>query len=555
MGTRALVVGLDGATWDVIEAHAARLPNLWRMRQQGLWARLDSTTPPMTLPAWSSVLTGCRPGRHGFFDFTRREPGTHELAFLDARCRAVPTLHRLLSDAGRRVASIAVPTTYPPEELDGIVIAGFDSPVATRAESRHCAPAREWPSLRRTFGGLRFADFPERGIGPGWHARALDSLLREIARKEALCLHLLAREPWELFMVVFGESDTAAHHFWMFHDPRSPRHAAARRLPGADVLRGALLRVYERLDEALGRLSANAELVAVVSDHGFGGANDTALYLNRFLEAEGWLAFRPERGAERRGDLLHAAALSIPGAERVVRRLPSTWVSRAETRARYGPIDFARTRAWSDEMNYAATVHLGIRGRDPGGTIENVPLAIADLSRRLATWRADGQPVVRAVHVDPYEGAAGAPDLVVDLACTPGADGTGAYSYTLLPSTRVARGTTWRKLDPDEHVGGKGLGMNGAHRQHGVLAITGARVPAGEVDASVVDVAPTLLHALGHSVPGHMQGQVLGLPVARAPGEPSVAASSPLQRGAGDTARSASDARRLRSRLRDLGYL
>lgn len=549
MGARALVVGLDGATWDVIEAHASRLPHLWRMRQTGLWSRLESTTPPMTLPAWSSVLTGCRPGRHGFLDFTRREPGTHQLSFLDARCRTVPTLHRLLSDRGHRVASIAVPTTYPPEELDGLVIAGFDSPVATRAESRHCAPAAAWPELRRRFGGLRFADFPERGIGPGWHQRALASLLREIARKEALCLHLLEREPWELFMVVFGESDTAAHHFWMFHDPGSPRHAAGMDLPGSGALAGALLRVYERLDEALGRLSAHGDLVAVVSDHGFGGANDVALYLNRFLEAEGWLAFRPGRGAERGGDVLHHAALAIPGVERVVRRVPATWVSRAETRARYGPIDFSRTRAWSDEMNYAATVHLGVRGRDPGGTIENVPLAIADLSRRLLSWRADGRLVVGRVHVDPYEGATGAPDLVLDLATTPGADGAGAYSYTLLPSTRVAAGTTWRKLEREEHVGGKGLGMNGAHRQHGVLAITGAPGPVGEVTACVADVAPTLLHALGHAVPAHVQGVVLGRAAEAVPVS-SEPAANPLP-----VVRAPADARRLRSRLRALGYL
>lgn len=550
MSARALLVGLDGATWDVIEALADRLPNLWRLRGQGLWSRLQSSTPPMTLPAWSSVLTGCRPGTHGIYDFTQRDPGTYALSFLNARHRRVPTMHRVLSDSGHRVASIAVPTTFPPEELDGLVIAGFDSPIATRAEERHCAPASAWSELERRFGGLRFADFPERGVGPGWHAAALESLLREIGRKEALCMHLLEREDWELFMIVFGETDTVSHHFWMFHDPSSPRQDATGVFPDAGRLRGAIERVYVRLDAALGRLAARADIVAVVSDHGFGGANDTALYLNRFLEQRGWLRFRPERSGEGMGDHLHTVALRVPGLERVVRRVPSGWLSRAETRARYGPIEFTATRAWSDEMNYAATVHLNVRGRDPSGLIENVPLAVADVSRDLLGWEVDGRRVVARVHVDPYEGAAGAPDLVLSLGLTPGRNGLGGYSYTLLPSTRVSRGTTSRCLPRDEQVGGKGLGMNGAHRQNGVFALAGPGVCPGEAVGSVWDVAPTLLSAMGHPVPGFMQGRVLGSPLPHA--DSGVVGSL---MGARPVDPTPGDERRLRRRLQALGYL
>ena len=501
---RSLTIGLDGATWDVIEPNRALLPNLWRLRQTGAWARLNSTTPPMTLPSWSSVLTGCKPGTHGILDFTRRDPGTYALSFLNATHRRVPTLHRILSDRGGRVASIAVPTTFPPEALNGLVVAGFDSPVATTAEVRHVQPAAAWPELERRFGGLHFADFQEGDIGPGWHAHARSSLLREIGRKEALCAHLLDSEPWDHFMVVFGESDTAAHHFWMFYDSSSPRHAAACALPGADRVKDTLLEVYARLDAAVGRLAARADVVAICSDHGFGGANDIALYLNRFLEQRGWLKFRDAPGLGV-GDRFRRAALAVPSRslERVIRRVPPAWLGRTETRSRYGPIDFPGTRAWSDEMNYAATVHLNVRGRDPDGQVENVPLAVADLTRELLAWEVDGHRVVEAVHADAYDGAPGAPDLVLTLALNAGG------SYTLLPSTRVESGTLWRRLERSEHPGGKGLGMNGAHRQHGVLLLNGPMFRAGEVDASVWDLAPTLLHALGEAIPEHMEGCVL----------------------------------------------
>ncbi len=541
MSARALLIGLDGATWDVIESLQDRLPNLWRLRSTGTWARLRSTNPPMTLPAWSSVLTGTHPETHGIVDFVRRDAGKYAVSFLDARDRRVPTIHNLLSAAGHRVASVAVPTTYPPESLNGIVIAGFDSPVATTAGRGHCAPQREWGPIVRRFGGLRYADFQEGAIGPGWHAAARNSLLREIGRKEALCAHLLGREAWELFMIVFGESDTAGHHFWMFHDDGSPRFSP-------DVVGDTVTRVYERLDAMVGRLAGFGAIVGVVSDHGFGGANTIAVYLNRFLEQQGWLTFRAARSTGRAGDAARRVAMKAPFAEALLRRTPAGVLGRCETAARYGDIDFGATRAWSDEMNYAATIHLNVRGRDPLGRVENVALAVEELTRDLLTWEVAGERVVDGVDRNPAA-ERGAADLTLRLATRAGTRG-GAYSYTLLPSTRVAAGTTWRTLSREEHVGGKGLGMNGAHRPLGILALSGPMFRAAEVDAGVEDVAPTLLTALGHPVPAHMQGRSLLAGDGSAAGASAVIARSPPP-----APRRVHEDRALERRLSALGYL
>jgi predicted AlkP superfamily phosphohydrolase/phosphomutase len=545
VSARALVLGLDGATWNVLEPLAGRLPNLKRLWESGARAPLNSTTPPMTLPAWSSFLTGANPGKHGIFDFTRRVPGTYRLEFVNSTHRRVPTLHRLLSDRGRRVASIAVPTTYPPEPLDGVMISGFDSPIATGIEPVHCHPRALHDELVGRFGRLAFADFQEGDIGPGWHAHAHASLLREIARKEAICAHLLDRERWDAFMVVFGESDTAAHHFWMFHDPASPRFR-----PGME---DKLAEVYVRLDAAVGVLAAKADRVCIVSDHGFGGAGDLVLYLNRFLEAHGWLRSRGRAGAglgATLGEAARRAAMRLP-LERVLRRVPPGVLGRVESAARYADIDFAGTRAWSDEMNYAATIHLNVRGRDPLGTIDDVDAAAADLTRLLLGWEVEGRKVVTRVwrrdEIFTGECVPSAPDLVLELALRDG------YSVTLLPSVRAAPGQTWRRLTRAEHVGGKGLGMNGSHRQHGVLVLAGDGVrPGVTTNADIVDPMPTLLHLLGEPIPAHVDGRVLTevLTDSRAPtrsrSERVAAPTRPLDRG---------EAAELRQRLEKLGYL
>lgn len=532
MGARALLLGLDGATFRVIDALGDQLPNLSRLSRQGSRAVLRSTTPPMTLPAWSSIITGVGPGTHGIYDFLRRCSGRYALEFQHAGHRRVPTIFKLLSDRGHRVCSVAMPTTWPPETLDGVMIAGFDSPVATTAEAMHCQPRALWEQIERRFGGLAFAGAQEGDTRGDWHARMLPRLLREIARKEALCRWLLDREEWTLFSVVFGEPDTVAHHYWAFADQRSPRH-----VPSDDpALRGAIAEVYRRLDWAVGELASRAELVCVASDHGFGGASDLVVYINRYLESVGLLASRP--GVAAPGDRLRALATRLP-VERLVRRVPAVLLGEAETLARYGDIDFSRTRAWSDELNYAATVHLNRRGRDP----EGLDVAEDEVIDALLGWRVEGHPVVTRVHrADELWGRArapGAPDLVLELASR------GGYSPVVLPSARVPVGTTWRRLEAPEYLGAKGLGMNGSHRPEGVLLIGGRG--AGELgEASVIDVMPTLLAALGEPIPAHVEGRSL-LPElgGRVPG------CAVATRGSLKLAQS----RQLSDRLRALGYL
>ncbi|TMA34004.1 MAG: phosphodiesterase, partial [Deltaproteobacteria bacterium] len=281
MRTPLLVIGLDGASLDLVRpwAAAGRLPVLARLMRHGAWGRLRSTVPPATFPAWTSMVTGVNPGRHGIFDFSARVPGTYSIRFVNGSHRRAPALWTRLTAAGRRVAIVTVPATYPPEPVAGVMVSGFDSPLATAIDGSFVHPRALYPEIERLVGRLPFADFQEVATGPGWHATALARLRDGITRRTMLARMLLGRERWDALMVVFGESDTVAHHFWRFHDARSPRHAPG---PFADAVR----RIYEALDTAVGELIAAAPadaVVAVVSDHGSGGAGDRIVHLNRRL--------------------------------------------------------------------------------------------------------------------------------------------------------------------------------------------------------------------------------------------------------------------------------
>jgi predicted AlkP superfamily phosphohydrolase/phosphomutase len=516
--TRLLLIGLDGFEPALARAWmgAGELPNLAALARRGGFAILESTFPPVTYPAWSTFLTGAGPGAHGLFDFTVRLPGRYAVRFASGADRKLPTFFRILSDAGGRVAVLGVPTTYPPEPLHGEVIAGFDSPIATGIDTRFVHPRALYGTIRRVIGAWRFADFQELSIGPGWHDAARASLLDTIARKEKLALHLLAHERYAAFMVLFGESDTAGHHFWMFHDPASPRHDPA----GARVHGDAIRQIYRRLDAAVGALvdaAGPGADVVVASDHGFGGAGDRAVHLNRWLEEEGWLAFRPARGAgARAADAVKRTALSrLPArAQEAAFRAAPGIAARLESATRFGGLDFRRTRAFSEELNYAPSLWLNLAGRDPEGTVpaRDANRALDALSDRLMAWRDpfDGAPMLKGVYrrEEIYRGpfTALAPDLLLDFNLR------GGYSVSCLRSVAAGAGSgagSVRVIEPAERVGGKGAGMNGSHRRDGSLFAAGPRIDVGSLPprASIADVAPTALALLGVPAPGWMEGK------------------------------------------------
>jgi len=141
---RAIVIGLDGLEPRIAEPmlNAGELPNLRRLRDQGGYTRLRTTYPAQTPVAWSTFATGTNPGGHGIFDFLSRDPKTHlpmlslsryeqKSAFLPPKVvnmrRGTPVWN-LLSDAGIPSTVIRCACTYPPDPIQGRMLAGVGVP-------------------------------------------------------------------------------------------------------------------------------------------------------------------------------------------------------------------------------------------------------------------------------------------------------------------------------------------------------------------------------------------------------------------------------------------
>lgn len=547
-----LIVGLDGATWDLLDPWiaAGRLPALARLRAAGTWGPLASTVPPATLPSWTTFMTGVNPGKHGLFDFTRREAGAYDVRFVNATFRKAPSVWARLSAAGRRVCVLGVPGTYPPEPINGCMISGFDTPVTTRADASFVFPESMAPVVAG-LGGFPFADFQELTVSPGWYARARDLLLRGIATKTRIARALLQREAWDCFMLLFGESDTVAHHFWHCADPGSPRY-----VPDLGERFGGVLReVYEALDDALGSLLALVPdaTVLVVSDHGFGGAGAKAVYLNRWLEREG-LQCRHATRAGGTPAVMRLASRLVPAAwhRRVFRMGGGRWANRLESRARFAGIDWGRTRAFSEELNYFPSVWLNVRGREPHGTVapsdyERVRTDVCAAAAGLCDPE-HGAPVVSRAwrREEIYDGPwlHYAPDVVLELALD------GGYSYGCLRTPRAPGSAVVRRLGAAELRGGKVSGMSGSHRPAGIFLLVGDHWSSRRQEGvRMVDMAPTMLFACGLQAPAEFDGVTIsyGVGTEKPEADPyGYAAETPYSRA---------EERELESRLRALGYL
>lgn len=138
---KVVVLGFDGADPDIIRSMWERggLPNLKALAERGTVCELATTVPPESPVAWASFSIGANPGKHGIYDFLRRDTATYypEIATADVvrpkflwglipirppkvinLLRGTP-FWRVASDGGVRTVAYQIPGTFPPEPLDG----------------------------------------------------------------------------------------------------------------------------------------------------------------------------------------------------------------------------------------------------------------------------------------------------------------------------------------------------------------------------------------------------------------------------------------------------
>lgn len=556
---KLILLGLDGATFTVIDflIGRGRLPHLAALARTGVRAPLTSTVPPHSAAAWPSLVTGRNPGHHGLYEFYRRRAGSYRLEPINGGSVPGPKLWQLAGAGGKRVCVFNVPISYPSEAVNGVMVSGLDTP-GRESEFTYTAALRQELLARFPDYAIETDDVgralarQQRSAGEA-RAERRGMLLRQLGQELAVADFLLGREPWDLAFLVITAPDRAQHLFWNEFEALRRGEPVAADSP--------LLAAYERADVALGRWRAQypERSWLIVSDHGFGPL-EKEFYLEQFLAEHGWLRVRSRAG--RVGHLLGAAlrrpgralrplgALlrqSAAGARQGQAALPA-WVLDDPERA----VDWCRTRAYA--VGDTGALFLNVAGREPQGTVapgREYEQARGELAVALQALRDpdDGRPVVEAVlrREEFYSGSAleALPDLHLRLR---------DYSYRVVLNYHGARGRYFGR--PEAR---KVLYDTGAHRREGILIAAGPGFARGATlaQASLLDVLPTVLHALGLPLVAELEGRVLTEAFA-----PEFMAAHPVTRGVRAPAAapagkgySQDEERRIAERLKQLGHL
>lgn len=308
-------------------------------------------------------------------------------------------------------------------------------------------------------GGLNNGRFGE--------AAYLDQCAQVLAERERMLQHELARQRDGLLYCLFDTPDRVQHMFWRCTDPD---HPAQRASPVAGF-EDAIDRHYQACDAILGRVLETVDgetLVITLSDHGFTGFR-RGVHLNAWLRQEGLLALKPGVApGDEAGDYLRS-------------------------------IDWGRTRAYAVGIG---SVYLNLRGREGEGIVapEEAPALTARVAEGLTglTDPATGEVAVRGVTARDaaYRGpfAAESPDLVVRFAEGYRASWTTAVGGVPegLFEDNVRRWSGDHIVDPEL--------VPGVLLMNRPFQATGARL---------IDLAPTILAALGVPRGAAMEGETL----------------------------------------------
>ena len=563
---RFVVIGLDGATFDLIKPWVKRgeMPNFSRLMEEGVHGELRSTQPPISPQAWSSFMTGKNAGKHGIYNFQERAPQSYNMRFINARARRGKALWNILSEAGKQVIVVGVPCTYPPEPVNGVLISGFDCPSTKATYTYPESLAREIPEI---VGEYMIDVRIKNAFRKGNRDVVVDELHKMEKKRFELLFHLMDHYEWDLVVAVFMATDRAQHYFWKFMDPEHPNYDEA----DARKYGGVILDVYRHADQLLGqvlkKVDDNASIL-VMSDHGFGPGSNQVFYPNKWLRQEGFLHLREEglqcglptrlkgtlkkMGFRALRDVKQTLVRNLPRKtkEALMHRLPQLG-GKLQSYLFFSKIDWTKTKAFSDEMWDA--IWLNVKGREPQGIVEPGPEYEQfrdEIIRRLKQFKDDntGESVVDRVYKreELYNGPL--VDRLPDLTFT-----LKDFRYRIRPSDASVE-------DSKQGILGEVYSEDrpsGSHRPNGIFIIRGNefKCNAELANVHIMDLAPTILHAMGIPIPSDMDGKLIEEAFKRKRSPEYVAVTESATQGPDVSPYTDGESEKIGERLRQLGYM
>lgn len=518
MQDKTLIIGLDGATFDIIGPmiEKGKLKNLKRLIERGVKGNLRSTIPPLSPVAWTSFNTGKNAGKHGVFSFTQLKENSYEIQYVNALSRKAKPFWVTLSEYGKKVGILNVPISFPPDKVNGFMISGMDAP---GLDSNFTYP----PQLKKELLD-RFSDYTIDysfigSVKKKTGNKILQDLFKADEKRCEIAKYLMKRENWDFFLVVFVGIDRVQHFFWHCMEESHPRYHEK----GSELYRDAIFNMYDDMDRLVGELIADtpeSTNIIVISDHGAGPFDDSLpnLNLNSWLIENEYLALKTKRGFFSEGVKNRELNLLKNLRQYLRKGLPSglrRWLKAAlpglhekfQSHLYFSAIDWTKTRAFASYDEFMARgIRVNLKGREPQGIINpgnEYEILLDELINKISDFEHPFThlPVVDKVFrreelfSGPY--ADRSPDLVV------------YWKDNAFFSPQAANSKTDSRKK--ESFSLTNILRSGEHRRNGIFIAAGPDILKGEEveDADITDISPTVLYMFDLPVDNDMDGNVL----------------------------------------------
>lgn len=462
MKKRVMIIGWDCAAPELVfDAFKDDMPNTQRLMQEGIYGELESTIPPITVPAWMCMMTSRDPGELGIYGFRNRQDYSYDaLTIPDAHSINAPTLWDILGETQKRSVVLGVPLTYPAKPFPGWMVTSFLTP--GDVNSPLSQPNLQWtfpPRLTREIRQVSsnyMIDIPN--FRTDRRAELEQQLVKMTRERFKFARYLLQKKTWDFFMMVEMGSDRLHHAFWRYWDKSHPKYEPNSAF--SDTMR----KYYRLLDEELGQMLAcidDETTVMIVSDHG-AKKMDGGICVNEWLQKHGYLTLKSQ--------------------------------PQNVTRFTMDMIDWEQTKAWG-EGGYYGRIFLNVIGREPHGIVKPEDYeSIRDALKVQLEGIVDESGLNINTRVFKPEKVYKecrniAPDLIVyfgDLYWR----SVGSVGYNSIYTYENDTG-------PDD--------CN--HAERGIFIIKDGRQDRSVYTRSIYDIAPTVLKEFGIDIPDAMQGE------------------------------------------------
>ncbi|MDY6893984.1 MAG: alkaline phosphatase family protein [Thermotogota bacterium] len=272
---KVMVIGLDGATWDLMRPLAEKgiLPTFKKLMEKSVYGDLESTVPPITIPAWISFVTGKNPGKLGCYDFLVARNSLNDLRPITTKDIQAKTFYEILNENKKKCILINLPGSYPPR-IKEIVITSL----MTQGEN-FIFP----PELLDEISDLK--NYRIIYDIPPVECKNLTNFfkdVREVERNRFKCAKKLFVKEWDLFFLLFSGTDGIQHRIY------------STLLSETIDINSDPIKFYKEIDGYVKWFVENSPKdtnILIMSDHGFVGYKN-AFFINEWLKKRGYLKLR-----------------------------------------------------------------------------------------------------------------------------------------------------------------------------------------------------------------------------------------------------------------------